>query len=265
MKQLLFALVALTSVSAFADTPQFDNLTKSDVEDVANEFAVNFSHTAVAAPETDGLWGVEVGLIGGRTSSPDLEDVVDQSGGKGSDFNPIYHAGLLLRGHFPYDLFAEVTYLPSMDISDIEVHSKTLGLGWNAGAFFNLPLDLAIGFNYSDSEVSFNQSPTGSIPVESTISLKTKSQVYWAGVSKQFSFITPYLKAGVASTNSDVDVDASAGTIFTYTSSQSESVSSSGGYLAAGANLQLLFMKLGVEASQTIGVKRVSGKFSIDF
>lgn len=257
-------MLLLVSGTAFANGPQLDNLTKAQVEDVAKEFAVNFSHTAVAAPETEGNWGIEVGVVGGRTSSPDLKDVINSSGGKGSDFANVYHAGAMARAHFPFDLFAEMTLLPSTTISDVDVSNMTWGAGWNAGAHFGLPLDVALGLNYSSAEVSFKQDQTGGAPVRSEITLKAKSMVYWVGVSKKFWIVTPYLKAGAARTNSDIDVDSTA-TIFQYTNSQSETVSSSGSYMALGANLQLLLLRLGFEASNTIGVKRISGKLSFAF
>ena len=108
MKKFYGLALALTlaSTSVFAATPQFDNLSEADVEDIAKEFSANFSHTGVSAPETDGMWGVEVGFVAGKTSSPDLSDVIDKSGGDGSDFKNLYHAGLQVRGHFPFDLFA---------------------------------------------------------------------------------------------------------------------------------------------------------------
>jgi hypothetical protein len=54
-------------------------------------------------------------------------------------------------------------------------------------------------------------------------------------------------------------------TVFTYSGKQRENVSTNGGYLALGANLQLAFLKLGFEFSQTNAVKRASGKLSLDF
>lgn len=256
MKKLLVALICFTALPAFAQ--QFDDLTKDDVENVSKEFGVNFSHTAVAAPETDGLWGVEIGVVGGKAPSPELKDVVEKSGGDGSDFANLYHAGVIARAHFPFDLFFELNILPETEISDVTVSNRSFGLGWNAGGFFSLPLDVALGANRSSSEISFEQTT----PVASDIKLETTTTVYWLGVSKTFAFVTPYLKAGTAKLDGDLSATAS---IFTFTAAQKENVSLSGGYLAGGLNLQFFFLKLGFEASQTIGVKRLSGKLSFDF
>jgi hypothetical protein len=263
MKKSLCALSLCLTFSAFADVPQFSNLSKSDVEDVSKEFGANFSHTSVAAPETSGLWGIEVGVVGGKTKSPDFSDVIDSSGGDGSDFKNIYHGGLMARAHFPFDLFLEATVLPEQEISDVKVKSRSFGLGWNFGEFFNLPLDLAIGLDHGMGEVKFHQDqniPT-STP-DSDIKLKTKTTVYWLGASKTFAFFTPYVKAGVSKIQGDLDAT---GAILGYTASTSETVNLSGGYAALGANFQLLFFKLGLEGSQIQNTKKVSAKFSFDF
>lgn len=267
----MLPLLAMLAVPAFAADLELDNLTKSDLEKVGNEFAVNFSHTAVAAPETDGLWGVEVGLIAGATGSPKLKDVVDDTGNDGDDFKSLYHAGLMARVHVPFDIFLEATLLPEREISEVEVKNRTFGIGWNAGAFFGLPLDLAVGANVSASELSFDQTinnaSTSNTDVDSTINLDSKTRVLWVGVSKTFLFATPYIKVGTAHSESEIDVDTTGGTgtIFAFSNKQSEDVDTNGGFLVAGANLQLAFFKLGFEWGQTAGVRRASGKLSFDF
>ncbi len=263
MKKYLVLGTLLVSATVFANTPQFEDLSKSDVENIAREFSGNFSHTGVSAPETDGLWGVEVGAFGGKSSSPELSDVIDESGGDGSDFENLYHAGVMARAHFPFDLFAEMTLLPEREIADVTVKNSTFELGWNAGAFFGLPLDLAVGLNWAKSEISFTQDPTPSIPAESKISMDSKTRILWIGVGKTFGFISPYAKVGTV--KSESDVDSSITGVFADASKRSQSVENSGGYFAAGANLQLFFVKLGAEVSQVMKVKRATVKLSLDF
>lgn len=265
---VMLALAALPAFSASIELP--DSLTSQQIEDVSTEFASNFSHTVVAAPETEGLWGVEVGLVGGKSKSPELADLVDDAGEDGSDFESLYHAGAFARAHFPFDLFVELSVLPERDISEVTIKNTTFGLGWNAGEFFTLPLDIAIGVNFSSSKISYeqeiNNASTGNIPVNSEIDFDAKTRVAYLGFSKNFLFVTPYFKIGTAKMEADVDVAASGtnGTIFA-SGDQSESVSNSGGYYALGVNLQLLLLRFGIEASKTIDVGRVSGKLSLAF
>jgi hypothetical protein len=267
MKILLFTLISIGSLSVLAGPPQLENLSTSDVEKVGNEFAVNFAHTTVSAPETDGLWGIEVGIMGGTTRSPNLKKVINSSGGEGEDFKSIYHAGVIARAHFPFDIFLEGSILPEREISDVEVSSGSIGGGWNAGAFFGLPLDLAVGGSTSTGKVSFDQEPTTSIPSEATITVDTKTTLLWVGASKKFLFITPYAKVGYAHTQAEIKVDTEVGngTIFADTNKQNEEVDKNGGYLALGANLQLTILKIGLEFNQMNGVKTATGKLSLDF
>lgn len=258
MKTFLPLALAFLTSAAFASGPQFNNLSKSDVENISKEFSANFSHTGVSAPETDGLWGIELGVVAGKTASPDLKDVVDASGGNGSDASSLYHAGAMARVHIPGDLFAEINLLPEQTLSDITVKNTSYEIGWNAGGFFNLPIDVAIAANMANSNFSIKQTS----PVASTTTLDSSTRIYWIGLSKTLFIFTPYVKFG--SVSADTDLKAT-GSILGYTASQKESVTNSGGYLAFGANITLGFLKLGAEMSKIMGVSRTSGKLSFDF
>ena len=269
--KFLTLLLAFSTLTAWAAGPTLDDLSKDDLEKVADEISVNFSHTAVAAPETTGLWGIELGLIGGVAGTPKLKDLVEDAGEDGSDFKSIPHAGLMARAHFPFELFAELSFIPSFDVADLEIQNKTFAAGWNAGGFFSWPLDVAIGFNYANSELSFDQvinnASTSNNDVDANVSFETKSHSLWVGVSKTILVFTPYAKVGTFSSSSDVEVDTSGGngTIFAFSNGQKEDVSSSGMFGAIGVNAQLLLMRFGLEASRAAGVGRVTGKFSLAF
>lgn len=263
MKKLLFAVTFLFSFAAFAQNIQLTNLSKDDVEDVSAEFGANFAHTTVSAPETDGMWGIEVGAYGGTSKSPNFADVIEASGGDEKDFKSIYHAGILARAHFPFDLFAEISFLPEQEFDDVKIKSQSFELGWNAGAFFGLPLDIALGINRGTGEINFSQDADvpNAVPA-ADITFETTTTMYWVGISKTFLFITPYGKIGSASIEGDLDATAN---ILGYSGATSESVDLSGTYMAAGANLQFAFLKLGVEATQIIDVRKLSAKLSFDF
>lgn len=265
MKKSLLALsLVLAAPAAYSQSIQITDLTKDDVEDVSVEFGGNFAHTAVAAPETDGGWGIEVGVVGGKTKSPNFSDVVDASGGDGSDFTSVYHAGAMARVHLPFDIFAEATMLPEQDFDDVKIKSQSFSVGWNAGGFFNLPVDVAIGFDYGTGEVNFHQDADipNNVP-DTDVTLETKTNVYWVGVSKSFWLITPYAKVGQARIEGELSADAD---ILGYKlGATNEKVTMSGTFLAAGLNFQLLFIKLGAEVSQIQDARRFSGKLSFDF
>src|SRR5690606_30540009 len=109
-------------------------------------------------------------------------------------------------------------------ISDVKASSRSFEIGWNAGRFFNLPLDLAIGLNQGTGEVSFKQNQ----PVPDTkVELDSKTTMAWIGASKQFLFVTPYVKVGTAKLDSDLKAT---GSIFGFTSSTSENTKESSSY-----------------------------------
>ena len=261
MKKYLVLASLMLSTNLLAAGPQFQNLTEADVKEIGREFSGTFSHTGVSAPETDGLWGVEVGLLAGQSTSPELADVVKRSGGNGSDFENLYHAGLMARAHFPLDLFAEISLLPEQDISDLKIKNSTFEVGWNFGRFVGLPLDIAVGANFANSALGFTQPAAGLVPA-SNIDMKSKTNIVWVGVSKSFIFVTPYLKLGQA--KADTELTASAD-IFSGPESKSFDVSNNGSYMAVGVNFNLFILKLGAEYSQIMDVKRTSAKISVDF
>lgn len=260
MKKSLVLLLALTSLPVLAN-PQFDNITKKDVENVSEEFGTNFAHTVIAAPETNGGWGVEVGVVGGTSRSPEFKKLVDRSGGDGSDFKNIYNGGVVARVHIPFDIYAEASFLPEQKFDDVKGKSSSFGLGWNFGGFFNWPVDVAIGMGYGTGNVSFHQNANGSVP-EANIELETKTTLYYVGVSKTFLFFTPYAKAGIAQIKGDLDATAS---IFLGSTQTSESVDLNGSYFAVGANIDVFFLRFGVEASQIHDVSKLAGKLSFAF
>lgn len=261
MKKYFVLATLMLSTSLLAAGPQFQNLTEADVKEIGREFSGTFSHTGVSAPETDGLWGVEVGLLAGQSSSPKLSDIVKRSGGNGDDFENLYHAGLVARAHFPFDLFAEISLLPEQDISDTKIKNTTFEIGWNFGRFVGLPLDIAFGANFGNSELGFTQPASGAIPA-ADISMKSKSNIVWVGVSKSFIFVTPYFKLGKAKADTELTATSD---IFTGPESRSFDVSNDGSYMAVGLNFNVFILKFGAEYSQIMDVKRTSAKLSLDF
>jgi hypothetical protein len=256
--KLITVISFFISTYVFADA-QLRDISKKDVENISKEFGVNFSHTTVAAPETNGLWGFEVGIVAGQTNAPKFSDVIENSGGDSENLDKFFNAGLMARIHIPFELFFEATILPETEVTDITFKSNSYAVGWNFGRSMRFPFDLVLGYNRGTGELDFTQEAQDLDP-KVDINFKTKTQIYWVGLSKTFLFITPYLKLG--SSRIDGELDASAD-IFGYQAGTSESTKTTGGYFAAGLNVQLLLLRLGIETSQTQDVKRISGKLSI--
>lgn len=269
MKNYLIAASLLVSSLAYGDA-RFEDLSKQDVENVAKEFATNFTHTVSSAPSTDGLWGVEFGVVAATTASPKLKQVVTTSGGDGDEFDTLYAGGGFVRIHVPFELFFESSMLPATKIAEVEVDNFTFGVGWNAGSFFNLPFDLSLGYDVANGETSFTQAVTDSgnpaISGTSNVKLESRTQKAWVGVSKKLFIFTPYAKFGTVNMNSDLTATADVNySVFNFSSSQKENVKKSGTYWAAGLQADLSILSIGVEAMSVLGNNRYAAKFAFSF
>lgn len=249
-------LALILSFSAMAAGPQLDNLSKKDVEEISKEFGANFSHTVASAPQTNGLFGIDVGIIVGQTTSEKFKGLIEDSGGNGSDFGKLLHAGLGARVHVPFEVFAEVNVLPEQTINELSIKNTSYAFGWNFGRYMSWPLDFAIGAERGSAGISFKQTSPSS-----TVGLDTTTSNYWIGVSKTFLLITPYVKLGASS----IDGELTAATDVFDDARTSRSVSTSGGLLTVGASANLLLVKVGLEYSQIQDVKRVSARLSFGF
>ena len=266
MKKLSIGALALLSLNTLAAPPTLDQLSKGEVIDVADEFAVNFSHSTASSLQTKGDWGAEVGLVAGVSGSPSLQKAMNDADEYGDDYKKLFHGGLLLRGHYKWDIFAEVSILPSQDVNQMEVNNKTFALGWNAGSYFNLGYDLSVGANFSNSEVSFDQDVVGGVDdVNADVTVDSSTKIFWVGAGRTYGNWNPYVKLGSATTDSDVEASTASGSIFNYTNARKESVSSSGEFLVLGTTLDVNYIRFGLEASQTVGVRRLTGKISYAF
>ncbi len=260
-KFLVTFFLATTIQLASAADIALQNLSKDEVNDLSNEFSANFSHTVVAAPETEGAFGVEVGLAAGLTTSDTFKKLINEAGENGDDYGKLPHAGLIARVHFAFDIFAELNYLPSYDSDELSLESRSFAVGWNLGNFFSFPLDVAVGVNMSQSELSYQQVISS---VNTDVTFENSTRTLWVGVSKNVLFLTPYAKLGTISNETDLKVDGST-TILDFTSSTSYNATDSGMYLAAGLNVQLLAFRLGAEYSKINDINRMSAKLSIAF
>lgn len=274
MKKLLLAVGLLSSFSVFANDIKLQELSKKDIEDVSKEFATNFTHTIATAPSTDGVWGVEVGVTASTMESPKLSKVVDASGGEGSEFETLYSGAGFLRVHVPFELFFETSILPKSKIADVEFNNTTFGVGWNAGRFFSLPFDLSLGYDVANGEIAFSQilelKNQPGVEGNADISLETATQKAWVGISKKLLVFTPYAKVGVINMKSTLKATGTAagevfGQDFSMSQSQEEEVKESSTYWAAGLQIDLTILSVGVEAMSALGNTRYAAKFAFSF
>lgn len=269
MKKLIIGL-ALFSSSLYAADFELDNLSQTDVDNIAEEFSANFVHTTVTGASSSKILGFQVGILGRRTTSPNIERLVKEQS-PSTEMSSIYDAGLMAQVSVPFGISAELVTLPEMDLGSLSVQRTSMAVKWNmSDGFLVIPFNLAIRAHYSTGEISYsdviNNSSTGNTDVNSNIGIKSKSYGANLSASLDLMVVEPYAGVGYVTSDTDVNVDAAGGTtIFNFSAAQAASSSSSGLHYFAGAEVNLLVIKLGAEYSNVYGVDRITGKMAIGF
>jgi hypothetical protein len=260
----------ILATSAQADI-KFDQITQSDLDKIANELSANFAHSTVSGASSLGkLFGVQVGLVGGMTKTPDIDSFVKRVDAT-QTADKVYNAAISAQVTVPFGITAEASYFPSMGSDSFKFGNMGLGVKWTfSDLLSDWPVDVAVKANVTTTTLSFkqtiNNASTGNVPVDSTVEYKNTILGYGLFVSKRLPFVEPYLGICMLSSKSDLGV-AGQGSIFnqTFTSSQSASSSPSGTMLTLGADLSLLFIRLGAEYSSLLGTSRYLGKLAFSF
>lgn len=270
MKRILLGLALLSTSLHAADNFKLDNLSQSDVDKISKEFSANFVHTTVTGASSSKIFGFQVGIIGRKTSSPEIEKQV-KAQSPSTSISSIYDAGIMALVQVPFGITAELTTLPSKSLGNLTFKRTSMAVKWTmTDGLLVLPFNLALRGHYSTANLSYtdtiNNSSTGNVDVNSTVGIKTKSYGFNVTASMNLFVIEPYAGLGFVSSNTDVFVNASGGTtIFNFSAAQAASSTSSGLHYFAGAEVNLLLVKLGAEYSNVYGVDRITGKVAIGF
>ena len=277
MKKFILVLLMLaplmTPTFAQEDDSDFslDNLSQADFNGVAEEFGANFVHsTASGASSLGNVFGFEIGVLGRMTGAPQVEGLVKEQD-PDSDISDLYDAGLVAIVSIPFGITAELTFLPEIDLGDLDINKTTFGLKWTmTDGLFVLPFNLALRAHYSTASISYkdtlNNDSTGNTDVDAEIGIDSKSYGFNVSASIDAFVIEPYAGLGFVSSTTDLGVTASGGAnIFTFTDSQSASSSKSGVHYFAGAQVNLLAIHLAAEYSNVYGIDRYTAKLSFGF
>jgi hypothetical protein len=261
---------------AFAVDFGFDGITKTEFESVGEEFATNFMHTSVSpATGVDDVWGVEVGFIVGVTDAPKTEALVQRFDSTQSSFS-LPHAGILVVATFPYGITGELSMIPEQDFGDVKFDTKSFALKWDfSKVFFDKALySLAAKIHTSSTDFTFSQtinnSSSGNVTVDSTISLDVSTIGAHLVGSLDFFLIEPYVGFGMVKATTDLTVTAAGSATvfddnFSLTDSQKAEVSSTGAHYFVGFQLNLYLLHIAGEFSSALGVSKTTGKFSFYF
>lgn len=266
----LVVLLSFLSLSAIADDFKLSNITTGELDDITKELSANFIHRSVSPAGTLGdIWGVEVGVLGGLTDTPDLEKLVKRAD-PSLDIGQIPHAAILARVSVPYSITFEANYLPEIDASNAKLSSWSAAVMWTASDFMEesiLPFefDLAFKAHYSKAEFSYvqNFSTEG---VDGEITFDDSIWGLMGLFSSKVLFMEPYVGLGYLSADAETAVSATVNVSFfsdsALTKQNSDPTSFHG---LAGIEFSAFFMNLGLEAGYAFGTTSYTAKLSFAF
>jgi hypothetical protein len=246
---------------AHAQTLPLTNLTEEDYKNVVNDMSANFTHTSVSGASSLGsLFGFEFGLVAGGTRTPHLNDLANRAV-PGSAADKLPHGSLLGALTIPLGLTVEVGIVPKVGKDEFKFSSYDVALKWTpTELFLDLPLSLAAKLQLSKAKVDFAQKISGvdvAFNYDSTVTGLTLL------ASKNFVFVEPYFGLSYLRGKGDL-VASGTNNTFTFTGqSASETVTTTAFML--GAEVKLIFFKIGVEYANLFNTSQYSGKFSCYF
>ncbi len=265
---LLLLTLLLNSTATQAQSLGFDNVSEDDLKKIVSDLSSNFTHTSVSGAGALGtIFGFELGVVGGMTSTSELDKLVKSYDASASADQAI-HGGILGMLSVPLGLTAEALFVPAVGSEDFKFNTLSLALKWTMTdtVLSGLPVDLAVKFHMNQTGLKFKQviSPD---PYETELEFKNQILGAQLLVSKSLVLVTPYAGLGMLQSEGELSFSGSSGNIFdsTYTTSTSAKVKASSSQFLAGVELNLLLLKAGLEISRQFSADRITGKIAFSF
>ena len=249
------------SFSAHGNGFSFQNLSDQDFKKVVQDMSANFVHTSVsgASPLGD-IFGFELGLVGGQTSTPELDRYAKEVDPSVSA-NNVPHAEIIGIITVPFAITAEIGLIPKVGQDDFKFSAYHLAAKWTPSElFFDLPVSTALKVQYSQVNVDIKDT-INNIPT--TFGYESSILGVSAIVSKNLAIFEPYLGFGYMMADGKMDVTGSP-TVFSGARMSASSEPASSMFMV-GTEVKLLVVKLGVEYMNVFDTSRFTGKVSFYF
>ena len=262
MKKLWLVLASVMSFASYAGTPDFNQLTKGQLESISEEFSANFVPTTVSGASNMGrLWGFEVGLMATQSASDEIERI------SSDNFSDLYNAALYGRVDVIYGLGAEIVMSP-LEVGDIELKNYSMAFKWTLTEVFkSIPFNIMV-------KVFFNNADLGYVDNRGTGDFDVAYDYEGRGInftfSKKLLLVEPYVGFGYISGESDITTSSSTGNSIIFDPSvvvgqDNVGIETSGAMYYGGVTANLLAFQVGLEYSNVLGVDRISGKLGFGF
>lgn len=260
----------LASPALAAAGPGFDNLSQGDFDNAIRELSGNSTYHSVTGAGTLGsIFGIEVGVVGGLTSTPEINAYskrVDAS----ADISRLPHASLLVGVSVPLGFTGELLLFPEVTLSDIKYQQYGGSVKWTATDLLVLPFNLAVRGFVTNNKMSFqqtlNNASTGNNPVLVSVTQDNSQLGLQLLASPILPLFEPYAGIGFVKATGKLAVSgATTGTIFNFTSAQSAESSPTTTQFLLGINANLLLLNLGVEYSRAFDTNSYNFKLGFRF
>ena len=262
-KFIISSLVFLFAVNnAQAATTQFTNLSDADFENLSKEMGASVMHHSVlgAAP-LGSVFGFELGILAGRSSSPDIDKIVKNSGGSG--LSDLYHAGVIGAVSIPFGITGEVLYTPKLSSNDAEYSATSAALKISSKDIIPIiPFNLALRAFSSSATLSFSQTISS---VTTTVEDKINATGIQLLASPNLPVIEPYVGIGTVTAKNDLSYSGTSIFNSSLTSSTSASKSPTSTQFLLGVNANILFFHLGAEYFSAFGTSGYTAKLAFGF
>lgn len=264
IKNIIFTLLVSVSFNLHAADLTIDNIDQNDLKNVIKEMSSNFGHSTVSSAATLGkIFGVEVGVVGGITNTPELDKLVKEVDSSAS-FEYLPTGNVFAAVSVPFGITLDMSIIPKLDLENLEVSNVGFGAKWTlTDGLLPLPFDLAVKADLTKTDLSFSQTSGGN-----SSSLEYSSTMTQVMLLASFNalILEPYFGLGTAT--SDGELNVTGGTnIFdnTFTTSSKASSKPSSSVVTAGVLLKLPLIRFGLELNEKFGTTRYLAKASLKF
>jgi hypothetical protein len=256
--------IALATSLGHAQDLTFQQLDQSDMKKVVSDFSAIFNHSSVSGASSLGtIFGFEVGLMGGITNTKRIDELADESG-ENQNADQIPHAAILGALTVPAGITVEGGFIPKVGNDEFKFQTMSLAVKWTpTEVFLDWPLSVAIKAHMTKTDAEFNQEIQ-------TVATKFQYDNNITGftllASKSFVLVEPYIGVSYLQAKGDMKVTGSSAVFDpSFTASQTASASTTSTGFMVGAELKLLFFKMGAEYASLFGTSRYSGKLAFYF
>lgn len=225
------------------------NITEAELEDLLEDLNGNMVHSSARGASSSSVFGFQIGLTAGMIDAPGLKDATN------GDTDKIGNAGLFGAVDLPLGFGVEAIIAP-IEVDGFKYNYQSIAGHWATNLSI---LDLKLKGFVTKGELVFADPQDGDVTYEHT--------GYGANVSvgKTLLIVHPYAGIGFVSGKNSLDANVN---IFDGAPTQQigkDGVNASSTYFFAGAELNLLLLKLGLEFSNPYENNKFAARIAFGF